>query len=75
MKIHAALRAGRRVRHRDWPPYHFAKLCPSTTGESKLYRVDPTGDAIPLDVRLEVLSEEEGWLILDERVNFADRGQ
>ena len=75
MKIHAALRAGRRVRHRDWPPYHFAELRPSTGGEQRLYRLDPAGNATPLDVSLELLSEEEGWSILEERINRSDRGQ
>ena len=75
MRIDAALRAGQRVRHCDWLPYHFAEFRPTATGELKLHKITPAGDATPLDVNLELLDERDGWVILDDRVHPSNVGQ
>ena len=62
--IQKALAQGRPIRHRDWPPFHYAKLAKIRDGKPKLYRCYPAGHLEILDVSVEELCREDGWLIL-----------
>lgn len=62
----AALLRSRVIRHRDWPPFHYAKLIRGSDGELKLYRCYPDDHVETLDVKMSELSREDGWLILGE---------
>ena len=65
MSIQFALIRGVAIRHRDWPPYHYAKLVKGPDGKRKLYRSYPDGRIELLDLKVGELHEEDGWLILD----------
>ncbi|MGI9420338.1 MAG: hypothetical protein ACR2RA_21140 [Geminicoccaceae bacterium] len=62
--IHIALAQGCPIRHRDWPPFHYAKLARVRDGKPKLYRCYPDGHLEILDIDLSDLCREDGWLIL-----------
>ena len=64
MSIQFALVKGGAIRHRDWPPYHYAKLVKGSDGKRKLYRCYPDGRIELLDLKVSELHEEDGWLIL-----------
>ncbi len=57
---------GRRIRHRDWPPYHFAEVRPSGDGSALLYRVSPSGQVELLPALLGKLHEQAGWSLIDQ---------
>ena len=65
MSIQFALVRGSAIRHRDWPPYHYAKLVKGSDGKRKVYRCYPAGHIELLDLKISELHEEDGWLILD----------
>ena len=65
ISIQLALIGGGAIRHRDWPPYHCAKLVTGSDGKRKLCRCYPDGRIEHLDLRMSELHEEDGWLILD----------
>jgi len=65
MSIQFALVRGGAIRHRDWPPYHYAKLVKGRDGKGKLYRSYPDGRIELLDLKVSALHEEDGWLILE----------
>ena len=60
----SALMRGRAIRHRDWPPFHHAKLIKGPDGGLKLFRCYPDDHVEALDVELSELRREDGWLIL-----------
>ena len=62
--IQMALARGRPIRHCDWPPFHYAKLVKVRGGKPKLYRCYPDGHLEILDVSVDGLCREDGWLIL-----------
>lgn len=64
IRIHMALARGRPIRHRDWPPFHHAKLTKGRDGRSKLYRCYPDGHLEILDIDVNQLCREDGWLVL-----------
>jgi hypothetical protein len=61
-----AFMRGRVFRHRNWPPFHYAKLIKGPDGELKLYRCYPDGHVEALDIKVSEFSREAGWLILRE---------
>lgn len=64
ISIHIALARGCPIRHRDWPPFHYAKRAKGWDGKPKLYRCYPDGHLEILDVNVNELCREDGWLIL-----------
>ena len=65
MHLQTAVRTGCRIRHRDWPPYHYAQLRPVGDGEWRLCRIAPDSDTAPVVLQLETLSDDSSWKILD----------
>jgi len=65
MHLNIAVRTGCRVRHRDWPPYHYAQLCPTPNGELRLCRIGPHDDKPPVEVDEESFDDDQNWKILD----------
>ena len=65
MELNAAVKSGCRIRHRDWPPYHYAELRPTQSGDMRLCRVTPEGEAVPLDLSTMSLNDDLNWKILD----------
>ena len=61
-----ALIRGRAIRHRDWPPFHYAKLIRGPDGKLKLYRCYPDDHIEALDVKVSELRSQDGWLILGD---------
>lgn len=64
MTFDKALREGLRIRHQNWPPFHYAELRPSQYGKPKLWRCTPHSEAKLLDVAIEDLCEDQGWALL-----------
>lgn len=62
--IQIALARGHPIRHRDLPPFHYAKLAKDRDGKPRLYRCYPDGHLEILDVNVGELSREDGWLVL-----------
>ena len=60
-----AVRSGHRVRHRDWPPYHYAQLQPNGDGEWRLCRITPHSDSPPIELQDDDLKDDKNWKILD----------
>ncbi len=58
-----ALRQGCAIRHRNWPPFHYAKLAKGSGGQRKLYRCYPDGHLEILDVEIGELRREDGWSV------------
>lgn len=67
MRLETAVRHGCKIRHRDWPPYHFAEMRPGRDGDVKLCRITPDGSEQPIDVTPDRLKEDEGWSVLDRQ--------
>lgn len=65
MLLHLAVRSGCRIRHRDWPPYHYAQLQPTKNGEWRLCRMTPLSDAPPVELKVETLQDDANWKIFD----------
>jgi hypothetical protein len=65
MHLDIALQSGCRVRHRDWPPYHYAQLCPTSDGELRLCRIVPNDDRPPVELQVDALQDDQNWKILD----------
>jgi hypothetical protein len=64
MRIELALQLGWRVLHHDWPPFHYAELRHDGQGNLQLYRVGP-GGARPLEIDPDLMTEAQGWSILE----------
>lgn len=67
MLLQMAVRSGCRVRHRDWPPYHYAQMQPTEDGGWRLCRITPDSDTPPIEVRFDALKDDADWKILDIR--------
>jgi hypothetical protein len=65
MMLHMAVRSGRRIRHRDWPPFHYAQMQPTEDGKWRLCRFTPQSGGPPVELQLETLSDHANWKILD----------
>ena len=65
MLLHMAVRTGCRIRHRDWPPFHYAQLQPTGNGEWRLCRMTPHSDTPPTEVQVDALGDDSDWKILD----------
>ena len=65
--ICSALKNGATVRHRDWPPYHYARLRCAGEGRVELCRFYPDGHTELLLVSPGDLNADRGWSILDPR--------
>lgn len=65
MLLHMAVRSGCRIRHRDWPPYHYAQMRPTGNGEWRLCRITPHSDTPPVEVQIDALTDDADWKILD----------
>lgn len=65
--IQFALARGSTIRHRNWPPFHYAKLAKAPDGKLKLYRCYPDDHLEILDIKASELRREDGWLVLGER--------
>lgn len=65
MHLDIAVRSGCRIRHRDWPPYHYAQLRPTEDGELRLCRMAPHEDKPPIELKVDALSDDANWKILD----------
>ena len=61
--LRLALELGLRIRHCDWPPFHFAELRNIAKGKLGLCRITPTGKVTPLDLPLAFINEDNGWCI------------
>lgn len=64
-KLQLALEMGRRIRHCDWPPFHFAELRRIAKDKLRLCRITPNGQVTPLDLPLALVSEENGWCLAE----------
>lgn len=67
MKIDFVLRRGGRIRHRDWPPFHFGELRTLSDRQTTLCRVTPSGGVTPINFPLYKLNEDDGWFVLGVR--------
>ena len=67
MQLDAAVKSGCRIRHRDWPPYHYAEMRPAPGGVMRLCRISPNGDTQPLELTPEHWGNTRDWKILDLR--------
>lgn len=67
MKLDLVLRLGGRIRHRDWPPFHFAELRTLSDRQTALCRVTPSGGVTPIKIPPCKLDEDEKWFVLDVR--------
>lgn len=65
MLLDIAVKTGCRVRHRDWPPYHYAQLRPTSDGQLRLCRIVPNDDKPPVELQVDMLKDDENWKILD----------
>ena len=63
--LRLALELGHRIRHCDWPPFHFAELRSIAENKLKLCRITPNGKVTPLDLPLALVNEEDGWFIAE----------
>lgn len=63
--LRLALELGHRIRHCDWPPFHFAELRKIACDKLKLCRIAPNGQITPLDLPLALINEEDGWSIAE----------
>lgn len=61
--LRLALELGRRIRHCDWPPFHFAELRKIAEDKFRLCRIAPNGQVTPLDLPLGQVNEENGWYL------------
>jgi hypothetical protein len=64
MHLVSAVRSGCRIRHRDWPPYHYAELRPTKSGSYELCRVSPDGKIQQIKLAPEA-QDGFDWKILD----------
>lgn len=60
-----ALQQGHRIRHRNWPPFHYPQLKSGRSGELKLWRFAPHGNSTWLEIPLEELRDDLGWSLID----------
>lgn len=60
-----ALELGHRIRHCDWPPFHFAELRRFAKDKLKLCRITPNGQVTPIDLPLSLVSEDNGWCLAE----------
>ncbi|NJO38444.1 MAG: hypothetical protein HC871_13610 [Rhizobiales bacterium] len=67
--LRLALELGHRIRHRDWPPFHFAELRRTAQDRLSLCRIAPTGQVTPLDLPWALVSEENGWCLAEVEPN------
>lgn len=63
--LRLALELGHRIRHCDWPPFHFAELRKIAKDRLRLCRIVPNGQIIPVDLPLDLISEENGWTLAE----------
>jgi hypothetical protein len=61
MNLIALLRQGCRVRHRQWPPYHYAVLKRTDDGSEWLYHCRPFGEVEVMSIQPTALHERDGW--------------
>ena len=61
--LRLALELGHRIRHCDWPPFHFAELRRIAKDKLRLCRITPGGQVTLLDLPLAFINEENGWCI------------
>jgi hypothetical protein len=66
MQLVAAVRSGCRIRHRDWPPFHYAELRRTRNGAYEICRIAPDGRIQPVDLRPDLQAGQD-WKILDLR--------
>lgn len=64
MSLVKALRQGKCIRHRDWPPFHYARLDTHHDRESRLWRIRPLGKPTRLDAPDDELREDRGWFLV-----------
>lgn len=64
MLLRMAVRSGFRVRHRDWPPFHYAEMRSTEEGEWRLCRIMPHSDMPPIEVQFDALNDDANWKIL-----------
>ncbi len=64
MQLAAAVRSGCRIRHRDWPPYHYAELRPTPDGHYELCRISPHGDMQQIKLTPDI-QDGRDWKILN----------
>lgn len=63
--LRLALELGHRIRHCDWPPFHFAELRRIAEDRLRLCRITPNGKVMPLDLPLALVNEEDGWFVAE----------
>ncbi len=63
--LRLALELGHRIRHCDWPPFHFAELRRLAKDSLKLCRIAPNGQVTPIDLPLAQVSEDNGWCLAE----------
>jgi len=66
MKLIDAVKRGYRIRHRNWPPYHYAQL-----KQGELWRFAPHADATYLELNLDDLNIDRGWSLIEFARRFA----
>lgn len=64
--LRRALELGHRIRHCDWPPFHFAELR-KLADRLRLCRIAPNGQVTPIDLPFDLISEENGWFLAEVR--------
>lgn len=65
MELAVALKHGHRIRHCNWPPYHYAQLKQGRNGMSELWRFAPYADAELLELSACRLGTDRGWALID----------
>lgn len=63
--LRLALELGHRIRHCDWPPFHFAELRRIAKDKLELCRIAPSGKITLIDLPLALLSEDDGWCLAE----------
>ncbi|MGI9435744.1 MAG: hypothetical protein ACR2Q4_13105, partial [Geminicoccaceae bacterium] len=56
---------GHRIRHCDWPPFHFAELREVAKDSLRLFRIAPDGKVSALNFPLALINEENGWSLAE----------
>ncbi|MGI9490958.1 MAG: hypothetical protein ACR2QF_00880 [Geminicoccaceae bacterium] len=65
MNLVDALKHGHRIRHCNWPPYHYAQLNLGPDGKPELWRFAPHADAMRVELSAHDLRTEHGWSLVD----------
>lgn len=67
MKFDSVLRRGGRIRHGDWPPFHFGGVRTLSDRQTTLCRVTPGGGVTPINIPRCKLDEDDKWFVLNVR--------